>query len=139
MKLDVVTQQGAVVRGLDAVELGLPGVVGQMGILPGHKAMIAGLSIGPMIVKDPDGVEHWFALNGGFVEVLGETVRVLSETCERADEIDVARAQASLAEAQQKLETLTPNDGEAYQVVLSSIRKQETRLKVASSLARNHK
>jgi F-type H+-transporting ATPase subunit epsilon len=90
------------------------------------------------LLRPPPGHCTSIALNGGFVEVLGETMRVLGETCEMADEIDVDRAQASLAESRQKLETLTPNDGEAYQVVLSSIRKQETRLKVASTIT-NHR
>ncbi|HOI08869.1 MAG TPA: ATP synthase F1 subunit epsilon [Myxococcota bacterium] len=134
MKLDVVTKIGAVVRGMDATEVVLPGVLGEMGILPGHKALIAGLGVGPMIVRNGT-EEAWFALAGGFVEVLGEDVRVLTETCERADQIDVERARAKLAESTARLDTVPPTEHELYNVVRESIRKAETRINVGGRKA----
>lgn len=129
MKLDVVTKMGAVVRGMDADEVVLPGVLGEMGILPGHKALIAGLGVGPMVVRAGSD-EAWFALAGGFVEVLGDDVRVLTETCERADQIDVERARAKLVESTARLDTVPPGEQELYSVVRESIRKAETRIAV---------
>ena len=130
MKLDVVTKMGAVVRGMDATEVVLPGVLGEMGILPGHKALIAGLGVGPMVVRAGTD-ETWFSLAGGFVEVLGEDVRVLTESCERADQIDVERARAKLAESAARLDQVSPTEPELYNVVRESIRKAETRIAVA--------
>ncbi len=129
MKLDVVTKNGAVVRGMDADEVVLPGCLGEMGILPGHKAIIAGLGVGPMVVKTAAG-ETWFALAGGFVEVLGEDVRVLTESCERADQIDADRSRARLAESTKRLDLVSPTEPELYNVVRKSIRKAETRIAV---------
>lgn len=130
MKLDVVTPEGSKVQASDVVEVTLPGVLGEMGILPGHVAMMAALGTGPMRVETPQGATL-YAISGGYLEVLGDVVRVLTETCERADEVDVERARDKLAEATQRLAGLSPADGETYQVALLSVKKAETRLKVA--------
>ncbi len=132
MKLDVVTQEGARVKGLEVDEVILPGIVGEMGILPGHKAMVMGLGIGPMTLRGPSG-EDRFALSGGFVEVLGDEIRVLSETCERACDIDVERARRRLDDATATLQASHPGEGEAYNVLLASVRKAQTRLDVAKA------
>lgn len=137
MKLDVVTQEGARVKALEVTEVSLPGVLGEMGILPGHIPMIAGLGIGPMVARTLAGDER-YALAGGFVEVLGEHVRVLSETCERGDEIDVDRAREKLASATLKLNEVAPNEEEAFKAALASVRKAETRLKVAGAASIQH-
>ncbi len=132
MKLDVVTPEGAKVRGEEVSEVTLPGLLGEMGILPGHVAMMAALGTGPMRVHTAKGV-FVYAVSGGYVEVLGDVVRVLTETCERADEVDVERARAKLAEAAQRLAGLSPADGETYRVALLSVKKAETRLTVAET------
>ncbi len=130
MKLDVVTPEGSKVRDDEVLEVTLPGVLGEMGILPGHVAMMAALGTGPMRVVGAKGVTL-YAISGGYVEVLGDVVRVLTETCERHDEVDVDRARGKLAEATQRLSGLSPADGESYQVALLSLQKAETRLRVA--------
>ena len=137
MKLDVVTQEGARVKDMDVSELILPGIVGEMGILPGHKAMIMGLGIGPMIVQGPAGEER-FALAGGFVEVLGDQISVLSETCEAARDIDVERARKKHADALDALAASCPGEGEAYVVLLASVRKASTRLEIATTAHKTH-
>lgn len=130
MKLDVVTPEGSKITDMETGELTLPGILGEMGILPGHVAMMAGLGAGPMLVQTDSGTQL-FAISGGFVEVLDENVRVLTETCEKHDEIDADKAKRKLATATEKLEPLSPADGETYQVVLKSVKKHETRIKVA--------
>jgi len=69
-------------------------------------------------------------------EVAPDRVRVLAEACERADEIDVERAQAKQEEALRRLDTVHPADGEAYNVVAASLRKAETRIRVAGAAHR---
>ena len=137
MKLDVVTQEGARVKDLEMDEIVLPGVLGEMGILPGHKPMIMGLGIGPMIIRSARGEER-FALSGGFVEVLGESVRVLSETCERAADVDAERARAKLESAEKALETMHPGEGEAWNAAYASVLKARTRLEVAGAASKPH-
>ncbi|MBM4396068.1 MAG: ATP synthase F1 subunit epsilon [Deltaproteobacteria bacterium] len=130
MKLDVVTPQGAKVKDVEVREVTLPGLLGEMGVLPGHEAMIAALGIGPMVLETPAGRET-FALASGFVEVLGDRVSVLAETCERSDEIDVTRAKAKVDEDVRRLHDVHPVEGEAYNVLAASLKKAETRVRVA--------
>lgn len=131
MRLDVVTPQGAKIRDMEVREVTLPGLLGEMGILPGHEAMVAALDIGPMVVETPSG-RQVYALASGFVEVMGDHVRVLAETCERSDEIDIERARAKVEEDEGRLETVHPVEGEAYNVLAASLKKARTRVLVAS-------
>ena len=132
MKLDVVTPEGSKIRDLDVRAITLPGALGEMGILPGHEAMMASLGIGPMLLELPTGAPQTYALASGFVEVLADRVRILAECCERADEIDVERATAKRAEAEARLADVPPIETEAHNVVAASLRKAETRIAVAA-------
>ena len=130
MILDVVTPEGAKIKALDVRELTVPGVLGEMGVLPAHEAFATALTVGVMTIVTETGPVA-YALAGGFIEVLGDHVRILTETCERGDEIDRERAKAKLDEATQRLQQFAPADGEKYRVALDSVRKAETRLLVA--------
>ncbi|HOU55106.1 MAG TPA: ATP synthase F1 subunit epsilon [Myxococcota bacterium] len=132
MTIEVVTQDGAKVKDLAVDEVTLPGVLGELSILPGHKPMIIALGIGPMVLRGPFG-ERWFSLSGGFVEVLGDQVRVLSETCEAAEEVDGDRAKAHLEEVTTRMASMHPGMGEAWKAAEASLKKAETRLRVAAT------
>jgi F-type H+-transporting ATPase subunit epsilon len=76
---------------------------GYIGVLPGHAPLIAELQNG-VLSYVVAGQTKYLAIHGGFVEVLGDKVRVLADLAERAEEIDAARAQAALSRAQKALE-----------------------------------
>jgi|SRR5208282_1197177 len=86
------------------VEVVLPGAEGELGVLPGHAPLMTELGIGELTYRgadsNPSGV---LAIIHGFAEVLGDRVTVLAETAERAAEIDVARAEAAKARAEQRM------------------------------------
>jgi len=88
----------------------MPGEAGELGILPGHAPLMTELGIGELTYRgagsNPSGV---LAIIQGFAEVLGDRVTVLAETAERAAEIDLARAEAAKARAEQRLATNDPN------------------------------
>jgi F-type H+-transporting ATPase subunit epsilon len=92
------------------VEVVMPGEAGELGILPGHAPLMTELGIGELTYRgagsNPSGV---LAIIQGFAEVLGDRVTVLAETAERAAEIDLARAEAAKARAEQRLATNDPN------------------------------
>lgn len=93
LQLQVVTAERVTFEGeVDAVVA--PGSVGELGILPMHAPLITTLGPGPLRVRQ-GGEETIMALTGGFLEVRDDRVIVLAEAAERADEIDVARAEAS--------------------------------------------
>lgn len=109
MQVEVVTPTGpAASRAVD--EVVAPGALGEIGILPGHVALITGLRTGVVTLKG-QGATEVFAVGPGFLQVLGpqpsgeDRVIVLTERAERASEIDAAAAQRELAEIEKALGT----------------------------------
>jgi F-type H+-transporting ATPase subunit epsilon len=85
-------------------EVQLPGAEGYLGILPGHAPLITELGIGELSYHDLSGKESaHLAIIRGFAEVLPDRVTVLAETAEFAADIDIARAEAAKARAEQRL------------------------------------
>jgi F-type H+-transporting ATPase subunit epsilon len=84
-------------------EAQVPARDGYIGVLPGHAPLIAELQNG-VLSYVVAGQTKYLAIHGGFVEVLGDKVRVLADLAERAEEIDAARAQVALNRAQKVLE-----------------------------------
>ena len=103
IELIVVTPERQLLRER-VVEVQLPGADGYLGVLPGHAPLMTEIGIGELSYHDAAGKESaHLALVRGFAEVLPDRVTVLAETAERAEEIDLARAEAALAPAQKRL------------------------------------
>jgi F-type H+-transporting ATPase subunit epsilon len=83
------------------VEAQLPGADGYLGILPGHAPLITELGIGELTYRTASGQSGLFAVIRGFAEVLPDRISVLAEMAERAEEIDLKRAQDALKRAQE--------------------------------------
>ena len=64
----------------------VPGTSGSMGILPGHEPLISTLEVGEVKLKE-NGEEKIFVLNGGFVQIDGETIFILADEAELAEEL----------------------------------------------------
>ena len=79
-----------------------PGVKGRFQILYQHAPFISHLEVGEIKLESAQGV-WYFATSGGFLEALNNRVSLLLDTCERADEIDVARAEAAAKRAKDRL------------------------------------
>ena len=82
----------------------LPGTVGQFGVLPGHAPFFSILKIGAMrVIHEHLGKTEWLTVSGGFAEVRGNEVVVLTQSSERAEEIDVNRAEAARKRAEERI------------------------------------
>jgi F-type H+-transporting ATPase subunit epsilon len=91
------------------VEVDIPGVDGQLGILPGHAPLITELGIGALSYRTTtSSMPITLSIIRGFAEVLPDRVTVLAETAERAEEIDLERAEAALARAEKRLASNDP-------------------------------
>jgi F-type H+-transporting ATPase subunit epsilon len=101
MHVEVVTAERELYSG-EADEVIAPGSEGQLGILPKHAALLSMLKVGELIIK-LSGAEEPFFVSGGFLEVSNNSVTVLAETAEHAEEIDQARAEAARRRAQELL------------------------------------
>ncbi|MBI2860966.1 MAG: F0F1 ATP synthase subunit epsilon [Chloroflexi bacterium] len=79
-----------------------PGVGGQLGILPHHAPLMTALTAGELRIKK-GGEEEVLVVSGGFLEVRPDKVIVLADAAERAEEIDIARAEEAKRRAEQRL------------------------------------
>ena len=87
---------------VDSVQL--PGVEGELGVLPGHAPLVSMLGVGELRIRKA-GAEESFAIVGGFLQVRPGKVVVMAETADLAGEIDLERAQEARREAERALET----------------------------------
>lgn len=105
IRLDIVTPAGLLMSENVAI-LNLPATLGSMGVMANHAPLMTTLDIGT-IKYVQDGAEHFLAVHGGFAEVKDNVVIVLADAAEKAEDIDVARAEASQARAQERLANRT--------------------------------
>jgi F-type H+-transporting ATPase subunit epsilon len=128
LRLRVVTPRRELLdREVDEVRL--PGVLGEMGVLPGHTPLLTSLAIGPLTLFDA-GRSEQLVVAGGFAEVLPDAVTVLPRLAERADDIDVDAARLQVAEAAAALATAT---AEELDEITAALRLAESRLAVTAS------
>lgn len=136
IRLDIVTAEQAVYS--EEVEMVIaPGVEGQLGILPHHIPLMTTLQAGELRIKK-GGEEISLAISGGFLEVRPDRVVILADAAERAEEIDVARAEAAKRRAQERLaeKHVYEIDGARAE---AAIRRSLARLKVAAAVRRRRK
>ncbi len=103
LSLELVTPDRAIVHEqVDEVEI--PGADGYFGVLPGHTPLLAALSAGVLWYRK--GTEKvYLSVAYGFAEVQPDRVTILAQLAERAEEIDVARAEAARKRAEQRMMT----------------------------------
>lgn len=94
---------------IKASSVGLPGTRGYMTILPDHAAMISELEAGEVLIEAQAAPAEHFFITGGYVEVDHNRVNVLADVVENAKDINLAKAEEALAEAQAVLSHLTPD------------------------------
>jgi len=111
-----------------------PGVEGEFGVLPGHTHFLTTLKIGELRYRIGEHMQYMSVL-WGFAEVTPQKVTILAEVAEKAEDIDVDRAQAGVEEAQRRLETGgLPSEVEAAQV---SLEKARLRKRIAERVRRS--
>lgn len=102
IRLEIVTPERlAYADDVDAVTV--PGIEGELGILPHHAPLITTLGLGELQIRK-GGTEDHFAIVGGFLLVRPDKVVVMAETADMAAEIDLERAQEARHEAERALE-----------------------------------
>jgi F-type H+-transporting ATPase subunit epsilon len=133
MHLDLVSQDRMVYTG-EVNEIIAPGVDGQMGILPRHAPLITVLNPGEVIVRQNGQEDQYFAVSGGWMEVLPTNVTILARTAEHSAEIDIQRAEEARKRAEQLLaEGVVPGEDRAG--IETALRRSLIRVKVAARRA----
>ncbi|MEN8615370.1 F0F1 ATP synthase subunit epsilon [Dehalogenimonas sp. THU2] len=101
IKLEIVTPERQVFS--DDVDIVVaPGIEGELGILPHHTPLMTALKTGELRARKGS-EEFLLCVAGGFMEVRPDRVIVLADTCERAEEIDLARAEEARKKAEQRM------------------------------------
>ena len=103
MQVLVATAEREVYRG-EANFLVAPGAAGELGILPKHTPLLSGLTVGELRITHGDVVDEVF-VSGGYIEVQPDMITVLSDSAERAHDIDEAAAQEAERKAREALDT----------------------------------
>jgi len=129
IRLDIVTIERQVFSE-DVDMVVAPGTEGVLGILPHHAPLMTALKPGELVVKRRGAPDQAIAIGGGFMEVRPDKVTVLADSAERADEIDMARAEESRKRAEQLLKE-KPADAEQFAAIEMALRRAEVRIKVA--------
>jgi F-type H+-transporting ATPase subunit epsilon len=132
LRLDIVTPEKMIFSG-DVNSVLAWGVEGQLGILPHHTPLMTVLQPGDLVIKMGQ-EEESLTISGGFLEVRPDKVVVLADACERAEQIDEARAEEAKRRAQETLkEAVTPTDLAAAEAAL---RRSLARLKAVERIRR---
>lgn len=101
IRLDIVTPAGLLMSE-NVAALNLPAALGSMGVLQNHAPLMTTLKIGT-VKYTKNNVDHYLAVHGGFAEVKDNVVIILADSAEKAEDIDVARAEAAKQRAEERL------------------------------------
>lgn len=131
-KAQILTPEGSLFH--DEVKgVKVPGTLGSFEVKTLHANIISTLEIGEVLVRKATGEEQRFAVTGGFVEVVDNTLTLLAETAEPVEEIDVERAKAAKERALTRLESDDPEiDKERAKKALN---RAENRIKLSMDVS----
>ncbi|MEK7461171.1 MAG: ATP synthase F1 subunit epsilon [Patescibacteria group bacterium] len=118
----------------DIQSITLPTMTGEITVLPGHIPLVSQLGHGELIIRDKQ--EHAFAVAGGFVSVMGETVDVLAESADHADEIDLQKAEEAKARSE-KLREAAQGE-EELATASAALERALAQIKVAGRKRKHH-
>jgi F-type H+-transporting ATPase subunit epsilon len=130
LQLEVVTPERRVLEeSVDMVTV--PGLGGELGILPGHTPLISQLQTG-VLSYTKGGTPSQLHVSGGFIEVRDDHVSVLAEVAERPEEIDAARARLAREHIEKQLSSWNGTE-EDFEVARAKLERSMVRLRLATS------
>ena len=134
LQLEVVTPERRVLsEPVDSVTV--PGAGGELGILPGHTALISQLQTG-VLSYTTGGKTAQLHVSGGFLEVKDDHVSVLAEIAERPEEIDAARARLAREHVEKQLNAWSGTE-EDFEVARAKLERSVVRLQLAGGSSRS--
>lgn len=128
INFEIVTPERVVLKE-EILQITVPTKAGEITVLPNHIPLVSSLMPGVIFIKKRNGENEIMSISGGFLEVLKNKVVILADTAERADEIDIKRAE----EAYRRAEEIKKNTRHTDQVDFA-----EVNANIARELARTH-
>jgi F-type H+-transporting ATPase subunit epsilon len=132
IKLDIVTAERRTFSD-DVSMVVVPGIDGQLGILPHHAPLMSMIQTGELIIKK-DKEEFYLFIDGGFVEIRPDRIIILADACEHCTEIDIERAETAKRRAEESLKSISA-DIDHFRAE-AALRRSLMRLKVAERIQR---
>jgi len=129
--LEVITPDRLVLE-TDVTSVQIPGLNGELGILPGHAFLVSQLRPAGLLTYVTNGASTSLAVSEGFVEVTPETVKVLAEMAERPEDIDVNRAIAAKERAERELARAAADATVDSARAAAELERAEIRIQIAS-------
>jgi F-type H+-transporting ATPase subunit epsilon len=126
IRCEIVSQDREVFSG-EADMVIVPGVQGEMGILPNHAPLLSTLKYGYLRVRYLDN-EQVFTIAGGVIEVQPDLITVMADAAENVREIDVSRAEAAKKRAEEIIKQGPPPDSDSYMKIEAALRRSNLRL-----------
>lgn len=120
IRCDIVSAEAEIFHG-EATLVVATGELGELGIAPRHAPLITRLKPGKVVVTRPDGEVLDFAISGGILEVQPQVVTVLADTAMRAEDID----EAAVRKAKEEAERILAGRGEAMDLAQAQARLAE--------------
>jgi F-type H+-transporting ATPase subunit epsilon len=121
-QLEIVTPDRVVRSDAEVTSVVAPGSEGYLGIMAGHAPLLTELKVGRIDVKRDDNTGIAFATSGGFMEVSENSVIILADTAEPAEDIDVQRATEAKARAEERLAARTDPEVDAARAEVALMR-----------------
>lgn len=126
IRCEIVSQDRQVFSG-DADMIIVPGIQGEMGILPNHAPLLSTLKLGILRVRF-QGEEQVFTIAGGVIEVQPDLVTIMADAAENVQEIDISRAREAKKRAEEILKKGPPPDSDSYLKLEAALRRSNLRL-----------
>jgi len=131
IKFSVITPEKKVYEN-EVFQVSIPTTTGEITVLPGHIPMVSVLQAGEMRIKDKDG-EHPYAVSAGFLEVRANNeLVILADRAERADTIDLVRAEESRKRAEEEMKKAKAGQDVDYARLQALIDKEMNRIRVGN-------
>ena len=133
LRLEIITAERIVLTAEAVGSVRVPSSEGVVGILPRHAPLMTTLAPGELVMRKGEEEESFF-VTGGFLEVRDNQVAVLADASERAEEIDVERAEEARLRAEEALKE--KRDGAELAAAEAAMRRALIRLRLAQRARR---
>jgi F-type H+-transporting ATPase subunit epsilon len=128
IKFEIVTPERIVLK-KNIHKVTLPTESGEITVLPKHEPLISILVPGVLELLDENDEKEIISISGGFIEVLRNKVVILADSAERAEEIDLERAEEARKRAREEIKNIRHEDRERFAEISGSMAKELARTK----------
>ncbi len=137
IKFEIVTPERIVLK-KNVYKVTVPTESGEITVLPKHEPLISILVPGVLELLDENDKKEVVSLSGGFIEVLRNKVVILADSAERAEEIDLERAEEARKRAKEEIKNIRYEDRERFAEISGSMAKELARTKAVKRWKRIH-